>query len=184
MKVYVCFFRDYSSQEQHDAAHRLLSLALKREYGIENYTLGKKSHGKPFLNEYPDIKINLSHAKGIAVCSVGKAVSGIDCEQLRTVRTGVVRRVCTDSEAAATYSADNPNLIFTRLWTLKESFVKAVGRGVSYPMKNAEFLFEDENILTNVTGASFMQWVIAEKYIISLCTAGTGEETELFFTNI
>lgn len=181
MKVYACFLKNADSQEQHEKAHRLLSFALKREYGIEEYSLGKKSMGKPYLREYSDIFINLSHCRGLAVCAVGGSVLGIDCEGVRQVKSGVVRRVCTDSETLEIESADDPDLIFTRLWTLKESFVKAVGRGISYPMKNAAFSLAGDAIYTNVTGAGFRQWVIADRYVISLCVAEQSEEVSLEF---
>lgn len=183
MKVYACFFNDADSQKQHEKAHRLLRFALKREYGIEKYSLGKKSLGKPFLNEYSDIFINLSHCSGLAVCAVGENSLGIDCEGVREVRRGVVRRVCTGSEAQEIENAENPDLAFTRLWTLKESFVKAVGRGISYPMKKAAFSLQGDEIYTNVKGAEFRQWVIAGRYVISLCKAEPSDEAGLEFVS-
>lgn len=183
MKVYACFFNNADSQKQHEKAHRLLSFALKREYGIDKYSLGKKSLGKPFLNEYSDIFINLSHCSGLAVCAVGGNALGIDCEEKREVKRGVVRRVCTESEAQEIENAENPDLAFTRLWTLKESFVKAVGRGISYPMKKAAFSLRGDVMYTNVTGAEFRQWVIAGRYVISLCAAMPAEETSLEFVS-
>lgn len=179
MKIYACFLHRESKGQQHDVAHRLLSLALEREYGIESYTLGKSSHGKPYLEGYDNIKINLSHCSGLAVCAVGEYALGVDCEQLRAVRDGVVRRVCTENEAYDIEHSETPKLTFTRLWTLKESFVKAVGRGISYPMKNAEFSFSGTDIYTNVTGASFRQWVIGGRYVISLCMKPQESEPSL-----
>ncbi|MGN0630818.1 MAG: 4'-phosphopantetheinyl transferase family protein [Ruminococcus sp.] len=181
MKVYACFFKNADFRKQHENAHKLLCFALKREYGIEEYTLGKKSLGKPFLNEYSDIFINLSHCSGLAVCAAGRRALGVDCEGIREVRSGVVRRVCTDSEALEIKNADNPDLAFTRLWTLKESFVKAVGRGISYPMKNAAFSLAGDAIYTNVRGVEFCQWVIADRYVISLCAAMQAGEISLEF---
>ncbi len=179
MKVYACFLGESSSRHQHETAHKLLDFALKKEYGIERYTLGKGSHGKPFLSSCRDIKINLSHCTGLAVCSAGDVTIGVDCEKLRTVRDGVVRRVFTESERLETKSSNNPDLTFTRFWTLKESFVKAVGRGVSYPMKNAVFSFDGSYIYSNIKGACFRQWVILDKYVISLCCAAAECEASL-----
>ncbi len=168
MKIYVCFFRDGGKAFQHETAHRLLSFALHREYGIKEYRLTKNSYGKPFLDSHPNICFNLSHCKGMAVCALSDNTVGADCEPLRQVRPGVVRRVCADIEAEELKRAENSDLHFTRLWTLKESFVKAVGRGVSYPMKNAVFSL-DSGISTNVTGCTFYQYVIGDSYVLSAC---------------
>lgn len=181
MKLYACFFKNADSQEQHEKAHSLLSLALKREYGIEEYTLGKRSLGKPYLIGRSDIFINLSHCSELAVCAVGENTVGADCEVIRRVKSGVVRRVCTESEAQEIERASEPDLAFTRLWTLKESFVKAVGRGISYPMKNAAFSLAGDVIHTNVTGAEFRQWVIAERYVIAVCAAQPVSDIRLEF---
>lgn len=184
MTLYACFLSESSAQKQHEAAHRLLSFAMKREYGIEHYNLGKGVHGKPFVEARTDIKINLSHCNGLAVCAVGENTIGVDCERIRNVRNGVVRRAFTESEALEIENSANADLTFTRLWTLKESFVKAIGIGVSYPMKNAAFSIVDNNtIYTNVTGAFFRQWVIQDKYIISLCAAAPECETSLVFVS-
>ncbi len=188
MTLYACFLRERSPKMQHEAAHRLLSFALKREYGIEHYTLGKGSHGKPFIESRTDIKINLSHCSALTVCAVGESALGVDCEGIRDVRSGVVRRAFTESEALEIEHSANPDLCFTRLWTLKEAFVKAIGTGVSYPMKNAAFSIADSSaiyntIYTNITGAFFSQWVIQDKYIISLCAAAPECDTSLIFVS-
>ncbi len=180
MKIYARFYHQTSHSQEHDTAHKLLSWVLKHEYGIEEYTLGKNSHGKPYLQSHPAIKVNLSHCKGLAVCAVGGNALGVDCEGIRRLREGVVRRVCTEEETAFLRDSANPDLDFTRLWTLKESFVKAVGRGVSYPMKNAAFAFDNGGIYTNVKGAAFWQYVIADRYIISACAAEPEEECGIF----
>ncbi len=180
MKVFACFFGECSPARQHEYAHGLLRRILRQEYGIETYTLAKNSHGKPHLSEYPEIHFNLSHCKGMAVCGVGCAPLGVDGEQLRQMRSGVVRRACAEIEAEQLAHAAHPDLMFTRIWTLKESFVKAIGVGVSYPMKRAAFLLED-GLQTNVTGAQFWQYVIAERYVISVCASAPEQECSLQF---
>lgn len=181
MNLYACFLKESTPNMQHKTAHALLSFALKKEYNIEHYTLRKGKHGKPFIESDKNIKINLSHCNGLAVCAVGKNTVGTDCERIRNVRDGVIRRAFTESEALEIKHSSNPSLTFTRLWTLKEAFVKAIGIGVSYPMKNSAFSLSENNIRTNITGAFFRQWVIEDKYVISLCAAKPECETSLTF---
>ena len=171
MKLYVCFFRACTSAQQHETAHRLLAYVLKKEYGITDFTLERTRHGKPYLASHPHIRFNLSHCKEMAVCGVGKTALGVDGECLRSVRSGVVRRACAPSEAQALAAAQQPDYMFTRLWTLKESFVKAIGVGISYPMHKAVFSLAEDELCTNITGAHFWQYVIDHRYIIAACAA-------------
>ncbi|MBO5227240.1 MAG: 4'-phosphopantetheinyl transferase superfamily protein [Ruminococcus sp.] len=181
MKIYACFFHETDRRQEHETAHALLRFVLRQEYGIEEFSLAKNSHGKPFLSSHPHIHINLSHCKGLALCAAGNAPLGIDCEPVSKMRIGAARRVCAPQETEQLQNSDNPDLLFARIWTLKESFVKAVGRGISYPMKNAVFSFNNGHIITNVTGAHFCQYIIAEKYVISGCFA---EKSVNFSLNI
>ena len=179
MKIYACFFHETDRCQEHETAHALLRFVLRQEYGIEDYLLGKNSHGKPFLSSHPDIYINLSHCKGLAVCAAGNAPLGIDCEPIGKMRSGAAKRVCAPIETVQLQNSQDPDLLFTRIWTLKESFVKAVGRGISYPMKNAAFSFDSGHIITNVTGAHFCQYIIAGKYVISGCFAEKSVDSDL-----
>lgn len=184
MKIYACFFHETDRSQEHETAHALLRFVLRQEYGIEDFSLSKNSHGKPFLSSHPHIYINLSHCRGLAVCAAGNAPLGVDCEPVSKMRSGAARRVCAPPETIQLECSDNPDLLFTRIWTLKESFVKAVGRGISYPMKNAAFCFDKAHIITNVTGAHFCQYIIDGKYVISGCTAEKSGDSEfIFLTN-
>ncbi|MBQ8724632.1 MAG: 4'-phosphopantetheinyl transferase superfamily protein [Oscillospiraceae bacterium] len=184
MKIYACFFHETDRCQEHETAHALLRFVLRQEYGIEDFSLGKNSHGKPFLSSHPDIYINLSHCCGLAVCGAGCAPLGIDCEPVGKMRSGAARRVCAPIETVQLQNSDNQDLLFTRIWTLKESFVKAVGRGISYPMKNAVFSLEDNHILTNVTGAGFCQYIIDGRFVISACSSEKTPDFSIeFLTN-
>ncbi len=152
---------------QHDAAHALLQSLLSRN-GIENPALVFGEYEKPYFSAYPEIFFNLSHCDGLAVCLFSDAECGVDAEQIRHVRPAVVRKVFSDGEQAALAEADCPDVFFTRLWTLKEAFTKAVGRGISYPMHTVEFRIQGQEILSNQKNASFAQ-ILLPGHIVSVC---------------
>lgn len=159
--------------EQHRHAHSLLSRALK-ELGIEyipdvtSVVFGE--HGKPSLAEHPEAHYNISHADGIAAVVVAEYECGIDCERVREFDPRVMKRICTQAEQAAICSAPEAEreLMFFRLWTLKEAYVKALGKGLSFPLRDAGFAFEGDEILTELSGA-FTQYIVNGEFVAAVC---------------
>ena len=159
--------------EQHRHTHSLLRRAL-REYGIDYVpdvtpvVFGE--HGKPSLAEHPEVHYNISHADGIAAAAVSEFECGIDCERIRPYRPGVMKRVCTKAEQALINTAPEAEreLMFFRLWTLKEAYVKALGRGLSFPLREAVFTFEGNEILTELSGA-FTQYIVNGEFVAAVC---------------
>ena len=158
----------------HSHAHSLLRECLKKHnisYSRDTkITYGK--HGKPSLADYPDIFYNISHSDGISACMIGESECGIDCEKVRSYRPKVAKRVFSEKEKALLESATGRerDLIFFRLWTLKEAYIKALGTGLSYPMNTVEFYFDGNNIITNIENFSFKQYTIRDgEFVVSLC---------------
>ena len=167
--------------EQHSHAHSLLSRALK-EFGIA-YVAGETTvvfgeHGKPSLAEHPEVNFNISHADSIAAVVVSKNECGIDCERVRAYDPRVMKRVCTEAEQAAINSAPESerDMLFFRLWTLKEAYVKALGRGLSFPLREAEFAFSGNEILSELAGCAFSQYVINGEFVAAVCELSAKHE--------
>lgn len=165
--------KDIPKKQQHSHAHNLLRECLKR-YNIdynENTAINKSEMGKPSLADYPDIHYNLSHADGIASCMVTDRECGIDCEKIRPYRPNVIKRSFSEEEKILieNTSESERNKMFFRLWTLKESYVKATGTGISYPLHKVSFSFENSAIKTNINGYTFRQYIIKDEYIVSIC---------------
>lgn len=161
-------------KKQHKYAHSLLRECLKPydiDYTIESIT-EKNKHGKPYLTEYPYIHYNITHSNGITACISADNECGIDAERVRDYRPNVVKRAFSESEKALIENApdEEKNLLFFRLWTLKESYVKAIGIGISYPLNTISFSFEKDKIITDIEGYSFKQYILQNgKFVVSVC---------------
>jgi len=99
-------------------------------------------HGKPELKHerHKELRFNLSHTRGLVACGVTRSDDiGIDVEQIerKLEIDSLLRSVFSDEEQAAlsalTGSARRER--FFRHWTLKEAYVKAIGRGISLPLR-------------------------------------------------
>ncbi len=160
---------------QHDAAHRLLQECLPVYAAQQGIAIAQSplllsfgKQGKPFLTDVPEIHFNLSHCDGLAVCLFSEYECGADCESIRKFKQRTAERVCSAEELAALDKAQDKDYLFTRLWTLKEAYVKAIGIGISYPLREVSFAFENDRILASKQNASFQQFLLKE-HIVSVC---------------
>lgn len=158
--------------EQHSLAHSLLKDMLKGFYDID-YTeemTKKTEQGKPYLADYPDVHFNISHSERIAACMVESRQCGIDCEKVREYRPNVMKRAFSEKEQALIESApeNERDMLFFTIWTLKEAYIKAIGKGLSFPMNEAEFFIEDGNIISNIKDYEFRRYIIGDgKFVMA-----------------
>jgi 4'-phosphopantetheinyl transferase len=100
------------------------------------------AHGKPILQPGAHSKrlhFNLTHSRGaIALAVSGGREVGIDVEeQHRSVdHLALAERFFAPAEYQylRTLAADHMPRAFFAIWTLKEAFVKGLGRGISFPL--------------------------------------------------
>ena len=185
--IYHAFFEPGTGGNKRETEHEqglwLLRRALRERYGIgcgegRMPELVEGAHGKPYLKEYPLIHFNISHCMGLAVLAIGDCTVGIDAECVRPYREPLLKRVLSDAELRQMKEAGESEReeLFFRFWTLKESYVKAVGCGITVPLQDISFqIGKNGEIACEKTGWSFRQWKLAEKYIVSACVAGEGE---------
>ncbi len=130
-------------QRQQDAQRSLIGellirYILKERYQLPSHTLtfSKNSYGKPYLNEHTDIHFNLSHAGDWVICADGQVPVGVDIEKIRPIDFAIAERFFTASEYKLLMdTAEQERLqLFYTLWTLKESYIKFVGKGLSIPL--------------------------------------------------
>jgi 4'-phosphopantetheinyl transferase len=104
--------------------------------------------GKPAIDRPGNrVRFNLTHTHAFAACALTLDDDiGIDAEARdpSVDVLGVAEHAFAPHERAqlaAAHEADRQD-VFLRLWTLKEAFVKAVGRGLSIPLTDFAFTLE------------------------------------------
>jgi 4'-phosphopantetheinyl transferase len=93
-------------------------------------------YGKPGVAGLPSFHYNIAHSGRWIVCAVDGEPVGIDIEEIKPISLDVAKYFFSlqeyhwlmDQEEAARLSC------FYELWTLKESFVKRLGKGLSSPL--------------------------------------------------
>lgn len=104
-------------------------------------------HGKPEIAA-PEMQstihsgkwhFNVTHTEGVVVLALAQGSPvGVDVERVDRPSNfeGLARRFFAQEEAAAIAAADEGlrAALFYRIWTLKEAYVKAIGKGLAHPL--------------------------------------------------
>lgn len=138
------FLSDISSflgtkgEMQRLGSRHLLEYALFHSFGLtlEDVHLAKDSFGKPYFENRPDIHFNLSHSKNQLLCGIDIHPIGVDLEKIRPVTQSLPARFFRREEAAQLemLPESQRQTTFFEMWTAKESYMKATGRGFSLPL--------------------------------------------------
>lgn len=163
----------HNREQEHILGRSLLNFALMKEYG-RTWEVEQETGSKPYLKGAKGVEFNISHTKGLVVCAVADSVLGVDTEEIRPFKASLMRRMCSEAERgfvlAGRSEAERQERFF-RLWTLKESFVKANGRGLAFPLRNITFFLEEGAVKGSIPGWRFYQSRVYQSYIISVCVA-------------
>lgn len=129
----------HSHAEQSKWAYRLLDMAVTETYpeiGAPVF-VEKDEYGKPFPKDYPELHISISHSGAFVACAVGEKPVGVDLEvwKNRRNREGVLRRFHLKEQSWFCGVPEEQKMeAFHDLWVVKESFVKAMGKGLRIPL--------------------------------------------------
>jgi 4'-phosphopantetheinyl transferase len=148
------------------AAEGLLRHALHEVHGLDpaNLVFQLGANGKPGLASHPGIHFNLSHSGGWVLCALDGHPVGIDVEEEGT-RTHLPAEGIMAPEELHCYRSLGPleaRAYFFRLWTLKESLLKALGTGFSLDPREVRLQGEADGITAIQAQEPLAGWVLAE----------------------
>ncbi|SHJ37650.1 4'-phosphopantetheinyl transferase family protein [Pseudozobellia thermophila] len=122
-------------------ARSALRILAGRYLGRDPGSLGVayQEFGKPYFWEHPGLRFNISHSDAFIVLAFGMdAELGVDVERIKTgfdvLRIAQNFFSSSEMDSLDKMPKENRYLAFYRLWTRKESFIKAKGSGLSFPL--------------------------------------------------
>ena len=129
---------------------RLMLSKYAPEIAPRDWQFVQGAGGRPELAPPLDatgLYFNVAHTAGMVAVAVGRVpLIGIDVELLdRRVPVDLAPRYFSASEVAAlqALSPEEQPRRFLRLWTLKEAYLKAVGKGLSGGLDSMTFSFDE-----------------------------------------
>lgn len=175
MKEKALKFKRDKNIRQSAVSSLLLNFSLGKNIGDElDFTYNE--YGKPFLED--ECCFNISHSEDYVVVATGEKTLGVDIEYsaehdfFRLAKTAF-----HEKEQGYIKLSKDVKKEFYKIWTLKESFIKAEGKGFSLPIKSFYFSLDENKIRVNAnfkTNYNFKILDFPDAYTLSIC--GTKDE--------
>ena len=119
--------------DQHGTAELLLNRSLEQCTDVQTPArYHRNEHGKPYLTDTPELYVNWSHSGDYVICAISDREVGIDLQKMdREPKENLIRKALTPEEHEDLKKAalEDQKKRFYEYWSVKESFLKALGTG-------------------------------------------------------
>lgn len=156
------------------------ALLMRRVLGTDD--VRRTAYGQPFL---PGARpFSLSHAGEWAVLAVADAPVGVDLEPMRPENfEGLARVAFHETEREMLAASQDPQACFFDLWTMKESYLKAIGLGFALTPKRVSLTRGDDPRVAGDERARFVRLTDFPGFAAAVCVLGTPGAPRVLFLN-
>ncbi len=182
--------RFYFARHRHQflLTRALIRTTLSRYFPVEPeaWRFDKSAYGKPGISSphgsWP-VRFNLSHCDGLILCGITRDYDiGVDVEDAQRSTHAAFESLssyfsASEIDALARLPEDQQKQRFFDYWTLKESYIKARGKGLAIPLDKFSFQFEANrlsgfethpNLDDDAANWQFWRMPVAERYQVAV----------------
>lgn len=128
-------------REAADAALQEITLQELLNAEKQEYEYKQEANGKPYIADMPGFHFSLSHSGDYVLCAWDACDIGADLQCMdREVKDSLAKKVMTEKEysvyTSLTKTEQKSN--FYRIWSIKESYCKLTGKGLSQDFRDIE----------------------------------------------
>lgn len=164
-----------------DKKRSLITELLIRKEASENLRIplrkiivSRNPYGKPYIDNIRNFKFNVTHSVSYVAIATSKYSVGIDIEKIKKIDIAIAKRFFTKNEYfyIKSYMKEFDQMsAFYMLWTLKESYVKAIGKGLHLPFRSFEFDFKNGIHVNTHNENTKYQFTLTRvnDYVMSVC---------------
>lgn len=144
-------YRKWQDRQRSVIGKNLLMAGLKSIdpafYSLDH--LKYTAYQRPYIDSTLDF--NISHAYDFTICAISQTTKvGIDIEKVQPIDLNDFDSQFSRTELKQLSQAKNLQYAFFKLWTQKEAFVKAIGKGLytslnKIKIKNGKVRFDDQD---------------------------------------
>ena len=170
----------------------LIRSLICQKYKINNEEIRfiYNEYGKPFVENFSDFHFNLSHSGEWVVCTTANFNVGIDIEKVSEIEAlELANEFFSEEEFYDIYNINPDEQIsyFYDLWTLKESYIKTIGKGLYIPLNSFSIKKESPTLISYKYMPQkfyFRQYNIEPNYKISACATRDEFPQEIIIKDI
>lgn len=166
---------EYTFNENNDRAlsrkileDMILNMAENR-YGKSDLIIDREK-GKPYFKNHNNLYFNGTHSSDLfAVIMSDEADVGIDAEKIiDRDYLSIAKEYFYESEHKYLESSLKLEIDFFTIWTLKEAYIKMLGKTI-FDIKNSIEIDLIERVIRKSNNLFFSSFILDDSYIISLC---------------
>lgn len=156
-------------------------LAAYTKQNVKEIILDYDFNKKPYLASHPELHFNISHSENYAVIAISTQKVGIDIEYISEefCFDAILPDIFEYKEISAIQNAVNKKEAFYTLWTRKEAFVKALGKGIDEDFKDIPCLEGqhciDSRLINNTANWQVCTFDINDCYIGAVAFEGVSK---------
>ncbi len=120
-------------------------------------------NGKPVF-ERDDMHLSVSHSGGFVAMAWSDEPVGVDIQRIVPMGN-IERRLLTDSECKVLEDRSDRSL--TRVWTIKESYLKMTGDGIAKGLPGLDVLSDESPVIKE--GYRFHTFDVSDDVIVAIC---------------
>lgn len=152
---------------------------IAKELNLKNsrITFNLSDKGKPYLAGYPNLFFNVSHAGEWVVVAFSDYNVGIDVERIKKINYNVAELFFSKEENLNlnNLSGKDKQEYFFDLWTMKESYLKYTGKGLSEPLNSFTVKKSNKHFTLSHHTANervyLKQYIVDEAYKLAVCSS-------------
>lgn len=136
-------------------------------------------HGKPYLEQYPEVFFSLSHSGEYVICALSEKEVGADIQMIPQYRPDRLKREQnildrffseTEAKQVADIGTEKGRRNFYRIWAAKEAFMKLTGKGLSRGLDTFFVNPETESVTDKETEvARIFELPAPKEYVAFVC---------------
>lgn len=156
---------------------------ILKENGLSEDHLKYSENGKPVAD---NLFFNVSHAGDYVVGVSSDCDVGCDIEKIIDAPIEIAEHYFNQSEIEYIKSESDKNKAFFTLWTLKESYMKMTGMGMSLPLDSFEIIKTEKEFVLGRSQEKhgFFKTIEFDEHIFSVCSEKENIEDLIQFCDI
>ena len=164
------FNKNENREEARKNLENLVLSMAKNHYNKNNLIIEREENKKPYFKNENSIHFNGTHTSELFAAVMSDEYNvGIDAEMIRERDfLSIAKEYFYESEYKYLETSQKLEIDFFTIWTIKESYVKMLGKTV-FDIKNSIEVDLIERVIRNADGIFFASFILDDSYIVSVC---------------